>query len=462
MNLLLNQLDYIIFIITILFTLLYTIFLSRKHQGRSTVDYLLFGRKLTLPLFVTTLVATWYGDIFGITQIAFTQGISAIIVYGLGFYCASILFMLFFVESARKMNVFTLPEIIYKKYGNTAYKLSAVMILIKALPVTYLLGIGLLIQQLFGLNFYYSMIAGLVFVISYIGIRGFSGIVYSDAIQFVLVYTSIIMVVIFSYLKYGGYRFLNVALEGNYFLINGQQNFSKLLVWFLISIITTFMSPVFYQRCFAAKNISVAKKGILISVIFWFFCDVCTVIGSMYAKAVLPYSMPHEAYFNYALSILPIGMKGIFLSGIAATILSTLDSFLFICSNILMYDLLNKKSSEDYIYKIASLIIVGISTFIVAGNFIHNIDQFYILTRSYCGATLVIPLICSIVFGKILSEKQFIASILLPILFMIISDFSQFHFYIESFYVGALVSLLSVIIFFILNNTRLFSLKGGY
>ena len=68
--------DLSIFIILTLFTLLYTVILSRKNNESSVANYLIFGRKLTLPLFVTTLVSTWYGDIFGVTQIAFKRGIS--------------------------------------------------------------------------------------------------------------------------------------------------------------------------------------------------------------------------------------------------------------------------------------------------------------------------------------------------------------------------------------------------
>jgi len=147
----LNRLDLSVFVILTVLTLLYTVLLSRRHNEKSAVDYLLFGRKLTLPLFVTTLVSTWYGDIFGVTQIAFKRGINTIAIYGIGFYISGIFFVLFFVEKARKMNVFTLPEIIQKKYGKTAYKLSSLMILIKALPVTYLIGIGLLIQRQFNL-----------------------------------------------------------------------------------------------------------------------------------------------------------------------------------------------------------------------------------------------------------------------------------------------------------------------
>ena len=454
MDLSLSAFDLSVFVVLTVLTLFYTVLLSRRHNEKSVVDYLLFGRKLTLPLFVTTLVSTWYGDIFGVTQIAFKRGINTIAIYGLGFYLSGIFFMLFFVEKARKMNVFTLPEIIQKKYGKTAYKLVSLMILVKALPITYLIGIGLLIQKLFDLDLYYSMMVGIVFVIAYIGARGFSGIIYSDAIQFILMYASVIMVVAFSYFKYGGYGFLDINLDGSYFSINGEEALSGLFIWFFISIMTTFMSPVFYQRCFAAKNTKVAKRGIFISLIFWMICDFCTVIGSMYASAVLPNSMPHEAYFNYALSILPIGLKGVFLAGIAATILSTLDSFLFICSNTLMYDLFNKKFVKNNIYKIGSLAVVGGITFFLAGHFVDDIDKFYILLRSYCGVTLAIPLMCTIAFGKFLSEKQFIASIILACIFMVVSDFVQSEIYIESFYVGALVSFLSIIIFLIMNNVK--------
>ena len=340
-------------------------------------------------------------------------------------------------------------------YGNMLHFL-------KALPIAYLIGIGLLIQKIFGWDLYYSMMVGLVFVVAYIGARGFSGIIYSDAIQFILMYASVIMVVVFSYFKYGGYDFLDINLDESYFSINGKEALSGLFVWFFISIITTFMSPVFYQRCFAAKDTKVAKRGIFISVIFWMICDFCTVTGSMYASAVLPNSMPHEAYFNYALSILPIGLKGVFLAGIAATILSTLDSFLFICSNTLIYDLFSKKFGKNNMYKIGSLVVVGGITFFLAGHFVDDIDKFYILLKSYCGVTLAIPLMCTIAFGKFLSEKQFIASILLACIFMAVRDLTLSEFYIESFYVGGLVSFLSIIIFVVMNNVkRKFLLKAA-
>jgi SSS family solute:Na+ symporter len=333
MKLDLSTFDLAVFLALTVFTLIYTVYLCRKHKEDGLVDYLLFGRRLTLPLFITTLVSTWYGDIFGVTQIAFKNGIYTIMIQGVGFYLAAVVFMLFFVEKARKMQVFSLPGLIDGMYGKFASKVASVMIIAKALPVTYTIGMGLLLQQLFGWDIYMAMFIGLALCISYIGVRGFSGIVYSDAIQFVLMFISVIMVVVFSFLEYGDFSYLSANLDPIYFAIEGRGGMSELLVWFFIAIITTFMSPVFYQRCFAAKSTEVAKRGIFISVIFWMIFDFCTVTGSMYAKATMSAAAPHEAYFQYAINILPIGLKGVFLAGIAATILSTLDSFLFICSS---------------------------------------------------------------------------------------------------------------------------------
>ena len=69
---------------------------------------------------------------------------------------------------------------------------------------------------------------------------------------------------------------------------------------------------------------------------------------------------------------------------------------------------------------------------------------------------------CTIAFGKFLSEKQFIASILLACIFMAVRDLTLSEFYIESFYVGGLVSFLSIIIFVVMNNVkRKFLLKAA-
>ena len=43
----------------------------RKKSGSIMLDYMLMGRRLTLPLFVATLAASWYGGVFGGKKITF-------------------------------------------------------------------------------------------------------------------------------------------------------------------------------------------------------------------------------------------------------------------------------------------------------------------------------------------------------------------------------------------------------
>jgi len=72
----LSKLDWFVFFGVLLLTFIYGQYLKKKKGNISDnneihfLDLFLMGRQLTLPMFVATLVATWYGGIFGVTKIA--------------------------------------------------------------------------------------------------------------------------------------------------------------------------------------------------------------------------------------------------------------------------------------------------------------------------------------------------------------------------------------------------------
>ena len=55
-------------------------------------DYLVAGRRLTLPGFVASLVTTWYGGILGVGEYTYRYGIANWFVFGLPYYVAAALF----------------------------------------------------------------------------------------------------------------------------------------------------------------------------------------------------------------------------------------------------------------------------------------------------------------------------------------------------------------------------------
>src|SRR5690606_6268093 len=64
-----------------------------------------------------------------------------------------------------------------------------------------------------------------------------------------------------------------------------------------------------------------------------------TTFGAMYALAVIPEAESATAYLTYSVQLLSTGWKGFFLAGFLATILSTLDSYLFLSGTVAAYDL---------------------------------------------------------------------------------------------------------------------------
>ena len=59
-------------------------FTKRESTKSSTANnYLLAGRKLSLPGFVITLVSTWYGGIVGIGENTYLYGLQTWTIFGL-------------------------------------------------------------------------------------------------------------------------------------------------------------------------------------------------------------------------------------------------------------------------------------------------------------------------------------------------------------------------------------------
>ena len=59
-----------------------------KRGAGGAEEFLLAGRRLTLPLFVGSLVATWYGGLLGIGEIAYTDGLATWLTQGGSWYVA--------------------------------------------------------------------------------------------------------------------------------------------------------------------------------------------------------------------------------------------------------------------------------------------------------------------------------------------------------------------------------------
>ncbi len=386
-----------------------------QTEEESMLDLLILGRQLTLPMFVATLVATWYGGIFGVTEIAFNEGVYNFVTQGFFWYIAYIIFAFFLIHKIAPYKAITLPDLIEKMFGPNSAKLAAVFNFFNVLPVAYTISLGIFLQLLFGGELYINIILGTLFVVLYSMWGGFRAVVFSDLIQFFVMCTGVLIILIYSFTTFGGIDFLRANLPQTHFALTGKVGIGTTLVWGFIAL-STLVDPNFYQRCFAAVNEKAARNGILYSTLIWFCFDICTTLGAMYARAVIPEAQASHAYLTYAIQILPDGLRGFVLAGILATILSTMDSYLFLAGTTLAYDLAPKRFKGKVMVHHMGIILVGIISVVLAMIFKGNIKTVWKTLGSFSASCLLLPVIYGHLFPGKIKDKQFVYACLLGII----------------------------------------------
>lgn len=413
-----SNLDIIIIISFFLLLLLVGILASRKTTS-SSEDYLLSGRKIGLFLFVLINVSTWYGGIIGVGEFTYRYGLVSWFTQGLPYYFFAFLFALFFAKRIRAASLFTIPDKLEEVYGKKVGLFSALIVFILVSPAPYLLMAANLISIVFNINIIFALIIALILSASYLVKGGFRSNVYADAFQFFVMFAGFIVIVIVSATSFGGFEFLQTNLPSSHLSITGDTSPAFIVVWFLIAL-WTFADPGFHQRCYAAKSGDIAKKGILISIIFFALFDFLTTSTGLYAKAVLPnLSQPMMAYPLFAEKVLGSGFKGMFYAAMFATIISTLNSFLFLSATTIGRDFifrLNKNSKEEKIksYTIVGIILSGIISIFIA-YLIPSVVEIWYAIGSLFIPGIILPVISAYYSKLRISSKLIIAEIVFAV-----------------------------------------------
>ena len=207
--------------------------------------------------------------------------------------------------------------------------MSAIFIMVLASPAPYILSIGILLQTFLDISLGWALILALGTSMVYIWTGGFGAVIRTDIFQFILMYGGFIILLGFAWGEFGSPISIISQLPETHIDPFGGMSVQYILVWFFIAM-WTFVDPGFYQRCAAANSPVTAKKGILISLVFWFIFDLLTITSGLYAKFALEISAPLFAFPLLGMEILPPIIFGLFIVGILATIMSTVDSLGFI------------------------------------------------------------------------------------------------------------------------------------
>ena len=446
-----NVTKYDIIIIVAYFIFLFSIgFLRRSKNNISQTDYIIYGRKLSLPGFVITLVSTWYGAILGVGENTYLYGIQTWFIFAFPYYIFAIIYALWLSKIIWKENMLSIPDIFRKNYGNEAGIISAFFIFFLSSPAPYILSLGVLFNFIFNIELVWCLLIASLFSTIYVWKGGLSTIIKTDYLQLILMFSGFLLLIGFSWNNSVSPLSLFKSLPSTHQDPLGGNSLQYVIVWFFIAI-WTIIDPNFFQRCTAVKSPEIAKKGLLISICFWFLFDIMTITAGLYAYIYTVPENPLMAYPLLGLEVLPPGFLGYFLVSLFAIIMSTIDSMSFVNAITIGRDIIwrlrEKDSNKNPVFLIKKgLIAVAILSIILSILIPSVVKMLYIL-GSLIIPGLILPFINALIGNNIrITKNNAILWLCLPVicslLFFIMSSFDIGRLpNIEPFYPGMLISI---------------------
>ncbi len=364
----------------------------KNDASSSEKNFILSGRRLSLMGFVATLVTTWYGAILGIGENTFLYGLQTWFIFSLPYYIFALGYALWIAPKIRQSESISIPDQFRKSYGKGAGIMSALILSFLASPAPYILSMGLVIQFMFGVDFGVALMVSTIFSVLYVWNGGFGAVVRTDILQFTLMFSGFFLLLAYLWSDNQDPISMIKELPEIYLDPLGGNTMQYVLAWFFIAA-WTFIDPGFFQRCAAARSPKIARNGILIAILFWAIFDCLTITCALYAIGSLQHSQATLTFPLLAIDVLPAGAFGIFMTGIIATLMSTIDSLGLISAITFGRDILwriqgDHQDSDNIPFIKKGLIIVSFLSLLLAYLMPSIVQLFYAI-----GSTLIPGLI---------------------------------------------------------------------
>jgi len=316
---------------------------SAKLKENTSVQMVAAGRALTMPLFVATLITTWYGGVLGTPEFyhSFGFGLGTLTVNGLPYWIAGLLFAISLAKRIRREDQISIPERVERCYGRVPALVAAALVTVLATPAAFLLMLGTLLVTILNVELWVGIaIAG--FVCTFFLYRGgLMADARSNTLSFVMMYSAFLMILFTAVGKYGPpWQVIPVLPAAERSWDGGQGIF--VIISFMFLGAWTFVDPGFHQRVAAVRSEAAARRGVLLAVFFWIVFDTLTTLTAMYGGIALsgsdPADMGTKLFPLFGDRLLPSGMKGVFFAGMFGSIIAAVIGYTFVSGTTISRD----------------------------------------------------------------------------------------------------------------------------
>ncbi|MGM0878621.1 MAG: sodium:solute symporter [Bacillota bacterium] len=398
------------------------------NKAKSEKDFLLAGSRLGYFTHVGCLAAVIIGGAatMGSTTLGYDVGISGfwfVTMMGLGIAGLGLLV----VNKISGYDVFTISQLLGKRFGEGTQLISAIVTAIYTLMVvvTQVIGMGSVIHVLLGWSVIASMLIGGGIVLFYTILGGMWSITLTDIIQFAVMTIGVFFIMFpYSVSSVGGLATLFSSVPENHLDLT-NIGWDRIFQYFLLYFFGLIVSQDIWQRVFTAKNQKVMKSSAVSAGIYSVFYALALSIVGMCALVLLPdLSESQSAYTSLALEILPPGMLGLVLAGVCSALMSNASGALFASATLITNDIIKiyfKKDMNDReVISTSRFVTFGLGVLaIIFSVWIQNILVALDMAYAILSGAIFVPLVLGLFWKRVTSTAAFSAIIASSIVILI-------------------------------------------
>jgi SSS family solute:Na+ symporter len=361
-------------------------YLYRTRSKEGLAQFVLAGRALPVSILLGTAFASWYDTwtIMGQAEEVWANGMALLFIYILPTAVFRIPLALWVGPRFRDRipeDVYTLPDLLTYLYGRRTGSVGAVLILLQVVfDAVHLFIVAEALHLILGLPILWTVCLCAVVVMFYTTVSGLWAEAVTDLFQFAVMTASAGLLAYFLLQDVGGFAGLAAALEPQDPALlkpMGNESAASTLSW-CVAALALYTAPQVYQRFGAARRGRDIQVVYLLVLALGVSYGAVMVLVGLAARAFHPELPPSEGIWLTIFGALPAGARGLFMVGLAAAAMSTLDTSLLWGSTVIVknifQDTFGFKMSEErmvranrFMIPLLCLMLIGFTRFYEEG-----------------------------------------------------------------------------------------------
>ncbi len=389
---------------------------ARRRAGRGHEEFFLAGRSLGPVLLVLTMAATNFSafTVFGFAGAGYRIGYAyyPIMAFGTGFMALTFLLLGVPIwRAGKRLGAVTPPELVWRRFGNRPLRVAYLAVMV-VFTLPYLaiqpMGAGYALEGLLGIPYRLGATLTTLVVVGYVLVSGMRGVVWTDALQGVMMLGAMVAVFLGVAGALGGFGAANGRLLEQLpelFSRPGASGQFTVTVWLSYMALWFLCDPMFpqlFQRFLAARDAGSLRKTALIYPLVTgvlFFMPVA--VGVM-GRLVVPGLEGTATDRVLALVVgktLPGWLGALAIGCGLAALMSTMDSQLLTLGSMFVRDLgslLRRRPDSRYLRKRLVIVVLALAGLTLALRPWGTILE--IATETFTGLAVLFPVTFAAVY----------------------------------------------------------------